>query len=284
MATEAGGVLAMWDADTGTRLWKTSTTDNVTAPLIANGYVVEGRSNGTVELRHEQDGSLVWRGTAGSEILPADEHDATKVVGLAVGDGALAVPADSRLSVFVAGSAPRVTITGGPRNGQIVPAHVRFTFSSNVADPAYTCVLDGHRRPCSSPVRYRRLSQGDHTFRVAITGSAIVSGRRRFQVDRRPPTVRLYAFDPIVTHEARVRSHWLASDASGVAASQLRFRQARRGHPMPVWTRRLPTPATSALLRVRRGHVLCVAVRARDRIGNWSRWTTSQCVLRVRRS
>jgi outer membrane protein assembly factor BamB len=280
MATESGGVLAVWDTDTDTRLWKTSTTDNVTAPLFANGYVVEGRSNGTVELRREQDGALAWSGSAGTQIVPADEHNAGKLVGPAIGDGALAVPAGSRLSVFVPGDQPSLTITSGPRNHQVVGPRVRFTFTSSDLDAAYTCTLDGTTSPCASPVTYARLHRGPHTFSVSVTGAVFSTAIREFRVDSSPPTVRLNRFHPMLTYDSTATIHWSATDTRGVRAYQLRLKQARRGTPLPDWTYRRETRATSATLHVRPRSRLCVSVRAEDGVGNWSRWSTAQCVLR----
>jgi hypothetical protein len=282
MATESGGTLAVWDTGTGTRLWSSSASDNVTAPLIANGYVVEGRSNGTVELRREQDGTLVWSGSAGAQILPADEHNAGKLVGMAVGDGSLAVPAGTELTVFVPAGDPFVTVTGGPGEQQVVGSHVTFTFSSNVTNAEYTCTRDGTAAPCTSPVTYAQLGEGTHTFSVAIAGSTVGTATRTFTVDSSPPTVRLRSFHPILTHQASATSHWSAADPSGLGAYQLRVKKSPRGTTTPWWNVRRPTTATSATLRLRPGTRLCVAARAKDSVGNWSRWTPRQCVVRLR--
>ena len=280
MATESGGALAVWDTDTGDRLWQTSTTDNVTAPLIANGYVVEGRSNGTVELRRELDGTLVWSGSAGTQILPTDEHNAFKLVGLAVGDGALVVPAGTRLTVFVPGDQATVTITGGPEQDQLVGPQVSFTFTSDAPDATYTCDLDGTTSPCTSPVSYAGLSQGEHLFSVSVDGTILGTATRQFRVDSSSPLVRLGRFHPIVTRQASATIHWSAADPSGVQAYQLRARRAHWGVPLPGWTEHEVTGATSATLQVRRASRLCVSVRAEDIFGNWSSWSSAQCVVR----
>lgn len=272
----------MWDTDTGTRLWSSSSGNNVTAPLIANGYVVEGRSDGTVELRREQDGTLAWSGSAGTEILPTDEHNAGKLIGLALGDGALAVPAGNRLTVFVPLGDAFVAITGGPGQQQVVGPDVTFTFSSNVANAEYACTLDGFASPCTSPVDYQGLQGGGHTFSVALAGSTTGTGTRAFTVDASPPTVRLGSFHPILTHQATATIHWSAADPSGIGAYQLRIKRTRRGTSMPSWTLRQPTTATSATLRLRPDTRLCVALRATDGVGNWSSWTPRQCVVRLR--
>jgi len=282
MATESGGALAVWDTDTGDRLWTSSTTDNVTAPLIANGYVVEGRSNGTVELRRVQDGTLAWSGSAGTQILPIDEHNAFKLVGLAVGDGALVVPAGTRLAVFVPGTQATVAITSGPDQDQLAGRHVSFAFTSDAPDPAYTCTLDGVTSPCTSPVSYPHLTAGVHSFSVSVDGTVLGTATRQFRVDDVFPTVRLGRFHPLVTRLATATLRWSASDASGVQAYQLRAQQAPRAMPLPTWTLHHVTGATSASLHLRRGNRLCVSVRAEDGVGNWSTWSSAQCVLRLR--
>lgn len=99
MVTVSGGVLTASDTAGGDPLWH-ALTDAVTAPLIANGYVIEGRADGVVEARHLQNGELVWRGRAGAPLSAPDEHNAVTLTGLAQGDGALVVPAGSTLTVF----------------------------------------------------------------------------------------------------------------------------------------------------------------------------------------
>lgn len=99
MATVSAGVLTVSDTASGDPLWHAG-ADAVTAPLIANGYVIEGRANGLVEARHVQNGELVWSGFAGDVLTPPDEHNALTLTGLAEGDGALVVPAGSTLTVF----------------------------------------------------------------------------------------------------------------------------------------------------------------------------------------
>lgn len=286
MATESGGFLAMWDTTTGTRLWKSTTSDNVTAPLFANGYVVEGRSDGTVELRNEQNGSLIWSGSAGAPIAGTSEYGVGSPVTPAVGDGALVVPAGDRLTTFVPSGDPYVSITGGPAAGGLAGPHVSFSFTSNVPGAEYTCTIDGTTGPCTSPVTYRGLAAGSHAFSVSLAGTTVGTATRQFTVDDIAPRVRLSGFHPILTRHATVTAHWSETDANGVANYQLRLKRTVRGTPMPRWTYRAVTTAPSVTmsqtLHLRRNTRLCVAVRAQDVVGNWSEWTTAQCVVRER--
>jgi outer membrane protein assembly factor BamB len=202
MATVSAGVLTVSDTASGDPLWHAG-TDAVTAPLIANGYVIEGHANGLVEARHIQDGELVWSGFAGDVLAPPDEHNAGTLTGLAEGDGALVVPAGSTLTVFV---------------------------------PA---------------------------------------------VDTVAPSVRLFPFRQAVIHHPETTAFWTATDAmSGVAVSQVRVRRGHLGEPLSAWVRQTPTTAHRATVDLRRRTRLCLAVRARDRVGNWSAWPSAQCVTR----
>jgi outer membrane protein assembly factor BamB len=278
MATQSSGTVAGWDAS-GTRVWQSSGSDYVTAPLIANGYVVVGRGNGTIDLLREQDGTVVWSGSAGSTINPVDEHDAVSLVGLTIGDGALAVPAGTRLSVFVP-AAQTLSITSGPRPGQHIGSATRFAFSSNVIDASFVCTLDGHSSPCTSPVSYTGLANGTHTFAVSVARSAVSPATRTFVVDLVPPTVYVGTFHPPLTQNVLSTLHWRATDASGVAAYQLRTRRGTGYGPLSSWTVPSPTKSTSATFSLPPNRRLCVEVRAEDRIGNWSHWSTARCVLR----
>jgi hypothetical protein len=132
-------------------------------------------------------------------------------------------------------------------------------------------------------VTYAHLEAGTHTFAVALAGTTIGTATRQFNVDSSAPTVRLYAFHPTLTRSATATSHWSATDPAGVGVYQLRVKRTLRGTPMPEWSRREPTTATSATLHLDPNTWMCVSVRAKDSVGNLSRWTTAQCVVRDRR-
>jgi hypothetical protein len=84
----------------------------------------------------------------------------------------LAAPARS-LPIDPAPPTPETAITSGPEDGAEVESEVVFTFSATLGeapllDATYTCSLDdGTPVPCSSPVVYEDLEEGDHTFAVA---------------------------------------------------------------------------------------------------------------------
>ena len=282
MATQSRGVLAVWNTKTDTRLWQSAATDNVTAPLFANGYVVEGRSDGTVELRNEQDGTIAWSGSAGTEIDGVDERNVRSLVGLALGDHALVVPAGTKLTTFApTAPAESLSVTRGPQHQAVVGPQVGYTFHSNVPKAKYECTLDGRGRRCTSPVDYRHLAEGPHTFSVSVAGTTLRTPVRSFRVDAHPPVVSVSGFHPLVTHRPNAHAHWSATDPSGTAKYQLRVRQAHRGDRPGAWHPRPATRETSATLHVAPNSRMCVSVRAEDGVGNWSSWSSGQCLVRL---
>ena len=280
MATVSNGVLTISDLATGHALWHSTTGDNVSAPLIANGYVLEEQRHGAIEARYIQDGQLAWRGQAGADPTAPDEHNYWTLTGLAEGDGALAVPAGSTLTVF-GPSMTTVAITHGPDPATPTGRTATFAFSSGAPDAHYTCALDDATAPCTSPVTYTDLEAGRHDFSVTVVGSTTGIATRTFEVDVVAPDVELAPFRAPVVDTPRAVAHWSAhDDLSGVRASQLRVRRATLGEPLGPWHTRSTTAGRSASLYLPRDSRLCVSVRAEDGVGNRSDWSTSQCVRR----
>jgi outer membrane protein assembly factor BamB len=281
MASVSRGVLTVSDSTSGASLWHTAGDDAVTAPLVANGYVIEGLRDGTVEARRVQDGHLAWSGRAGAELEPPDEHNARTLTGLAQGDGALIVPAGPTVTVFEPAGDTTVRLTSGPAPGGFVGSVATFGFTSGVQNPVYECALDGETGPCTPPSSFSGLGQGTHRFSVSVAHATTGAATRTFTVDTAAPAVRVAPFARRLLHAPTATVRWSATDrVSGVRAYQARVRRARVGRPLPVWSVRARTTATSASLPVRRRARLCVSVRAEDRVGNWSGWTTARCVRR----
>jgi outer membrane protein assembly factor BamB len=283
MATVSGGVLTVSSLATGAAVWHTTSADNVTAPLIANGYVVEGRSDGTVEARQVQDGHLAWAGNVGTALTRPDEHNVSPpLTGLAEGDGALVVPAGATLTVFVPAGDTHVDITGGPEPLAVGGPEATFSFTSQVQNAEYVCTLDDVAASCTSPVTYRGLDDGTHQFSVSVAYATGGAASRAFVVDTVAPTVRMNRFVPLTTRLGTATAHWSATDTrSGVQAFQLRVRQAPFGSRLPSWIVQPVTSAGSAVLHVHRRSRLCASVRAEDGTGNWSGWSAAQCVRRA---
>jgi outer membrane protein assembly factor BamB len=281
MAMVSDGVLTVSDATSGGPVWHTTGHAAFTAPLIANGYVIEGRSDGTVEARLVQNGHLAWSGQAGAALDAPNAQNDTVLTGLAQGDGALVVPAGSTLTVFAPAGDTSVDLTSGPAPGRFVRSSATFDFTSGVRNAKYVCALDGKTEPCTSPVRLSNLAHGTHRFSVSVAFANNGAATRTFKADTIAPTVRVARFSPQLIHARSVTARWSASDpGSGVAAYQARTRQARIGRSFPSWFLRVPTTATSASLHVLRHSKLCVSVRVEDRVGNWSGWPPAQCVRR----
>jgi outer membrane protein assembly factor BamB len=280
MATVSDGLLTVSDASSGERLWHTATADAVTAPLIANGYVIEGLQNGTVEARLLQDGHLAWSGQAGARLAAPDEHNAGILTGLAQGDGALVVPAGSTLTVFVPAGDTTVRLTAGPAPASFVGPSVTFGFTSGVPNAPYACTLDGETEPCASPLHLTGLAHGTHSFSVSVAYATNGAATRTFKVDTVAPSVRVAPFRSPLAHGPTATAHWSASDMeAGVRAYQARIRQSRVGRSSS-WRVHTPTKATSTRLHVAHHARLCVSVRAEDRVGNWSAWAPAECVRR----
>jgi outer membrane protein assembly factor BamB len=72
----------------------------VTAPVVSGGTVFVGNRSGTVFGLSASSGQRVWTGKAGSVIYGPDEQNADVVIGMAVGDGLLVVPAGRVLTAF----------------------------------------------------------------------------------------------------------------------------------------------------------------------------------------
>lgn len=154
-------------------------------------------------------------------------------------------------------TAPVPQITAGP-NGTVGFDAVTFTFTSDDPSATYRCSLEGQTpATCASPVTYRGVPEGPHTFRlVAIDalGNESAPLERPFVVDATRPTT---------TIDRRPQ------DPTNAAAPVIEF----RSEPGATFTCALdgaaPTPCTSPLTLVglaEGDHT--VRIRARDAAGN----------------
>lgn len=281
MAAVANGVLTVSEVASGTALWHTSGGDSVTAPLIANGLVVEGLRGGLVEARQVETGALVWRGRTKADLIEPEEQNAWVLTGLGQGEGALVVPAGSTLTAFEPAGDTTTRLTSGPATTGYTGPAATFGFTSDVHHAQYTCTIDGVTGPCTSPVRLSRLATGVHTFSASVAYATAGAAERTFTVDGTAPTARLARFSTTLVSRATVTARWSGTDRqSGVGAYQARTRQAAAGRSLPPWSLRSATAQTSGSFYVRRHERFCVSVRARDRVGNWSAWTAAQCLRR----
>jgi outer membrane protein assembly factor BamB len=100
MFTLQAGRLVAGPRSGGPRRWSFGRGTLVTAPVVSGSVVFEGSSNGTVYGVSARTGAQVWSGKAGSRIVGVDEQNPVVLVGMAVGDGLLVVPAGTALTAF----------------------------------------------------------------------------------------------------------------------------------------------------------------------------------------
>ncbi len=100
MFTLQAGRLVAGPRSGGPRRWSFGPGTLVTAPVVSGSVVFEGSSNGMVYGVSARTGAQVWSGKAGSRIVGVDEQNPVVLVGMAVGDGLLVVPAGTALTAF----------------------------------------------------------------------------------------------------------------------------------------------------------------------------------------
>ncbi|TMD62700.1 MAG: PQQ-like beta-propeller repeat protein [Chloroflexi bacterium] len=105
-----GSVVRAQNLRTGAPLWSfTGDCDIYTLPVAANGTVYIASAQGNLYALNERTGALVWSDNAGGRIVgegqnPYYPSPAGTQPALAVGEGLLAVPTETTLTVY--GSAP----------------------------------------------------------------------------------------------------------------------------------------------------------------------------------
>lgn len=100
MYTLDNGYLVAVDPSGSPDRWSFGGGTLVTAPVVAGGAVFAGSSTGRVYAVSATTGKQIWTGVAGSVIVGPDEQNADVLVGMAVGDGLLVVPAGNALAAF----------------------------------------------------------------------------------------------------------------------------------------------------------------------------------------
>jgi outer membrane protein assembly factor BamB len=100
MFTLQAGRLVAGPRSGGPRRWSFGHGALVTAPVVSGSVVFEGSSNGTVYGVSASTGAQVWSAKAGSRIVGVNESTSVVLVGMAVGDGLLVVPAGTALTAF----------------------------------------------------------------------------------------------------------------------------------------------------------------------------------------
>jgi len=210
----------------------------------------------------------------------------------------IALPAGSTVSVTawcVPASIPTIVITSAPPTAT---AQTSATFSFTGSDPVgypltYYCNLDGRVSACDSPTGtgYFPVGGGAHSFTVEVTNpdSEYVSATYRWTVDTTAPTVAATApAQPFTLANSAIVS-WSGQDntgGTGLARYQVRERKAAYSSGFGSWTYpsawKALNPATTSVAAsgLARGGDYCFAVRAVDKAGNTSPWTTPRCIAR----
>jgi outer membrane protein assembly factor BamB len=98
-ALDAGDLAAV-DPSGSPDHWMFGDGNLVTAPVVSGGTVFVGSRTGTVYGLSAASGKHIWAGKAGSVIYGPDEQNADVLIGMAVGDGLLVVPAGRVLTAF----------------------------------------------------------------------------------------------------------------------------------------------------------------------------------------
>lgn len=152
------------------------------------------------------------------------------------------------------------------------------------ATSTITCQLDaGAATSCGSSYSRSGLTSGVHTLRVRAVepDGRVTVAARTFTTDATPPTTSLTAPTFTATTASSVRIAYSATDGSGVASYDVRYRRAAYngsfGSYVQPWT---GTRSTAVSLSVAPGYEYCIAVRARDVYGNVSAWTAERCFSR----
>jgi len=95
------GTLTGINANTGAIRWSQAGDGQLAgAPVISGRIAYIGSGTGTVFGYDVGTGKQVWSGSAGAPVVGPDEQNATVLQGLAIGNGVLAVPASTRLTIF----------------------------------------------------------------------------------------------------------------------------------------------------------------------------------------
>jgi outer membrane protein assembly factor BamB len=96
-----GGVLEAHNSTDLSLAWTFAGDGSLaTAPVVANGVVYVGSTNGNLYGVDAAQGAQLWTAAAGSAISAPDGIFATELTGLAIGEGWLLVPAGTRLVAY----------------------------------------------------------------------------------------------------------------------------------------------------------------------------------------
>lgn len=163
---------------------------------------------------------------------------------------------------------PAPVILAGPSALTSKPSAVfRFTGSGG---SSFECSIDGRGfESCGSPVTYRRVGDGEHTFEVRTLdelGNASPNSSSSWAVDTRPPVVSLQAAPDYVTNPRDAAFIISADDPGGSGVASIQCSLDLRG-----FSRCGDGSQATVLLRQLRSGPHTFRTRARDEAGNIGR-------------
>lgn len=149
----------------------------------------------------------------------------------------------------------------------------------------------------SVPITGDTVGENDETFTVRLldvsgatlginsaTGTIINDDG---PIDTTAPSVHLTTPAAAFTTSAAAKVSWTGTDNVAVTGYQLRYQHAPYSAGFGAWLypsswQALPAATTSiSLTALVQGHDYCFAVRAVDRAGNWSSWSSPRCTARA---
>jgi large repetitive protein len=170
--------------------------------------IIDGTEVGTAET----DASGNWSYTPTTPLTPGEHQVQARATDEAGNTG----PTTSEPRIFTVAqdtSAPETTITSGP-SGTTSERTATFEFGSNEPGVTYECSLDGAPfTPCTSPVTFTGLTDGEHTFRVRARDAA-------GNVDA-SPAGRTWTVDPNAGGDVAFLGDGIGCSATGGDASLL---------------------------------------------------------------
>ncbi len=192
------GALEARDPRTQDRLWTFAVDGGLTgAPLVVNGYVYVASPSGQVWALDGPTGEVAWTGDAGAPILPISERDyEPQLIGLAAGQGVIAVPASNLLVAFgsqgVAAARP-----AAPAPAPAPAADAAATAASVIApegppndiasdlriDPTHQSRLSSGRESAPLRKRWSRDLGWPVTYSLLAEGKVFAAGPNLFALD-----------------------------------------------------------------------------------------------------
>jgi MYXO-CTERM domain-containing protein len=191
-----------------------STVDTLTPAITGSAepnstvtVIIDGTEVGTVRA----DASGNWSYTPTTPLTTGPHEVRVRATDEAGNSSPTTAP--STFTVVQDTSAPETNITSGP-SGTTPERTATFEFSSNEPGVTFECSLDGAAyTPCTSPVTFTDLAEGEHTLQVRARDAA-------GNVDATPAT-RTWTVDPNVGGDIAFLGDGVGCSATGGDASLL---------------------------------------------------------------